>query len=255
MKMMGMRNIEVLATLFLLSYAKLLKTIKTALSFTDIKMASATSISDPLVPHRAWVYDGNIKYFNYKHLILSTVYLIFLLFIFMPYTILLKFGQCLKYWLRKRGLHWIHSTFVTAIMDAYQAPYTRHHRYWTGLGLLVRCCLFGISYNLRDILFWITLAVLLLLAIRLASTVYQKNIANLFEIIFLVNLAVLALTLSYSSTSCTVLSVSVSVSFVGLFCILGYHIYIKVKVMKCSMFKRCLSENIAHCKVQAISSG
>ena len=29
-------------------------------------MASATSISDPLVPHRAWVYDENIKYSNYN---------------------------------------------------------------------------------------------------------------------------------------------------------------------------------------------
>ena len=114
---------------------------------------------------------------------------------------------------------------------------------WTGpFGSLLSFTLFGISYNLRDTLFWITLAVLLLLAIRLASTVYQKNIASLFEIIFLVNLAVLALMLSYSSTSCTVLSVSVSVSFVRLFCILGYHIYIKVKVMKCSMFKRCLQK-------------
>ena len=257
MKLMGMRNIEVLATLFLLSYAKLLKTIITALSFTDIKIASANNVSDPLVPHRVWVYDGNINYFNYKHLILFTVALLFLLFIFIPYTILLTFGQCLKYLPRKRGLHWIHSTFVTAIMDAYHAPYTRHHCYWTGLGLLVRCCLFtlfGISYNLKDNLFWITLAVLFLLTIRLASTVYQKNIANLFEIIFLVNLAVLALTLSYSSTSCTVLSVSVSVSFVGFVCILGYHIYIKVKVMKCSMFKRYLQKILAIVKSKPLAA-
>ena len=46
MKLMGMRNIEVLATLFLLSYAKLLKTIVTALSSTTIWVASADNMSD-----------------------------------------------------------------------------------------------------------------------------------------------------------------------------------------------------------------
>ena len=51
MKVMGMRNIEVLATLFLLSYAKLLKTIVTALSVTNIMVANADNITDPLRPH------------------------------------------------------------------------------------------------------------------------------------------------------------------------------------------------------------
>ena len=60
MKLMGMRNIEVLATLFLLSYTKLLKTIVTALSVTNIMVASADNITDPLRPHKVWVYDGNI---------------------------------------------------------------------------------------------------------------------------------------------------------------------------------------------------
>ena len=52
MTLMGMRNIEVLATLFLLSYAKLLKTIITALSVTNIMVASADNMTDPLRPHR-----------------------------------------------------------------------------------------------------------------------------------------------------------------------------------------------------------
>ena len=53
MKLMGMRNIEVLATLFLLSYAKLLKTIVTALSVTNIMVASADNITNPLRPHKS----------------------------------------------------------------------------------------------------------------------------------------------------------------------------------------------------------
>ena len=52
MKLMGMRNIEVLATLFLLSYAKLLKTIVTDLSFTDIMVASADNVFENLTSQK-----------------------------------------------------------------------------------------------------------------------------------------------------------------------------------------------------------
>ena len=80
MKLMGMRNIEVLAILFLLSYAKLLKTIVNALSVTNIMVASADNITDPLHPHKVWVYDGNIDYFNSKYLPLFIVAVLFLYF-------------------------------------------------------------------------------------------------------------------------------------------------------------------------------
>ena len=93
MKLMGMRNIEVLATLFLLSYAKLLKTIVTALSFTDIMVASADNVSDNLTSQKVWVYDGNINYFSKKHLPMFIVALVFLLILFLSYTVLLLFGQ------------------------------------------------------------------------------------------------------------------------------------------------------------------
>ena len=93
MKLMGMRNIEVLATLFLLSYAKLLKTIVTALSVTNIMVASADNITDPPRPHKVWVYDGNIDYFGSKHLPLFIVAVLFLIILFMPHTLFLLCGQ------------------------------------------------------------------------------------------------------------------------------------------------------------------
>ena len=85
MKLMGMRNIEILATLFLLSYAKLLKTFVTALSVTNIMVASADNVTDPLQPHKVWVHDGNIDYFSSKHLPLFIVAVLFLFTLFMPY--------------------------------------------------------------------------------------------------------------------------------------------------------------------------
>ena len=59
----------------------------------------------------------------------------------------------------------------------------RHHRYWTGLGLLVRCCLFTIfssSYNIQKNLFWISFSVIFMIAIRQLFKVYQKKTTNSF---------------------------------------------------------------------------
>ena len=233
MKLMGLRNIEVLATLFLLSYSKLLKTIVTALSYTDILVASADNVSDTLTPQRVWVYDANINYFSRKHLPLFVVALVFLILLFLPYTILLTFGQCLRSLPRRKRTQWIHSTAIATITDAYQAPYTKHHRYWTGLGLLIRCCLFtifGTSYNVHKNLFWISLAVILVLAIRLSvySPVYRKKMTSILEVLHFVNLGALSVALQYGNF-CIVTTLSTAFSLVLFLFTLIYHISCQVR--------------------------
>ena len=234
MKLMGMRNIEILATLFLLSYAKLLKTIVTALSVTNIMVASADNITDPLQPHKVWVHDGNIDYFSSKHLPLFIVAVLFLFTLFMPYTLFLLGGQWLQYIPRKRGLQWIHSIFISTIMDAYHAPYTKHHRYWTGLGLLIRCCLFtifGTSYSTGINLMSIIVAVILLQVIRIASSgkVYRNKVVGLLELFYLSNLGVLAAVLLVNNSPCAAITVSTSLSFIVFVGILLYHLHQETK--------------------------
>ena len=234
MKLMGMRNIEVLATLFLLSYSKLLKTIVTALSVTNIMVASADNTSDPLRPHKVWVYDGNIDYFSSKHLPLFIVALLFLFALFMPYTLFLLCGQWLQYIPRKNGLQWIHSTFVSTVMDTYHAPYTKHHRYWTGLGLLIRCCLFTIfatSYNTRINLMSIIVSVILLQVIRVASSgnLYRNKVVGLLELFYLSNLGILAAVLLVNNTPCVAITISIAVSVILYVGTLLYHTHQEVK--------------------------
>ena len=232
MKLMGMRNIEVLATLFLLSYAKLLKTIVTVLSFTDIMVASAEDVSDNLISQTVWVYDGNINYFSKKHLPMFIVALVFLLILFLPYTLLLIFGQCLRSLSTIKGRQWIQGTAITSIMDAYHAPYTRHHRYWTGLGLLVRCCLFTIfssSYNIQKNLFWISFSVIFMIAIRQLFKVYQKKTTNYLELFYFTNLGVLCAALQYRYDSCYLLNISAALSFVVFLCTLVYHVTLQMR--------------------------
>ena len=232
MKLMGMRNIEVLATLFLLSCFKLLKTIVTALSFTDIMVASADNVFENLTSQKVWVYDGNINYFSKKHLPMFIVALFFLLILFLPYTLLLLFGQCLRSLPTIKGRQWIQGTAITSIMDAYHAPYTRHHRYWTGLGLLVRCCLFTVlssSYNIQKNLFWISFTVIFMIAIRQIFKVYQKKTVNYLELFYFTNLGVLCVALQYKYDSCYLLNISAALSFVVFLCTLAYHMTLQVR--------------------------
>ena len=144
MKVFGRNNMAILATLFLLSYTKILKTIVTTLNFTEVLQGSVDNVSDPLVPYKVWTRDGNTEYFKERHAPLFAVALFFLVFLFLPYTLLLTFGQCVRSMpIRKRCvLRCIRSTAFISIMDAYHAPYKKRHRYWTGLILLAHCVLF-----------------------------------------------------------------------------------------------------------------
>ena len=234
MKLMGRRNIEVLATLFLLSYSKLLKTLVSSFSFTNIIVATADNLTDVLKPHKVWLYDGHMTFLSSKHLPLFIISFIFLVFLFLPYSIVMLVGQFLRSLPQKSGIGYLHSFFNSSIMDAYHAPYTKHHRYWTGLGLLIRCCLFTIyatSYSVRSNLLWIILAVTAMLTIRQASStaVYQKNIANLLELVYLINLLVLAALFLYNDRVCAILTSSASFSLVIFILIILYHLHLVIK--------------------------
>ena len=131
-KLLGSSPVPVLATLFLLSYAKVLRTIIAALSLTVLHY-----------PHKnvlVWIHNANVPLV--KYIPLALVALLFLLFLFLPYTLLLLLGQWLQTKSHLRLLSWVKSPNLKAILDAYHAPYKPKHRYWTGLLLFIRCALF-----------------------------------------------------------------------------------------------------------------
>ena len=245
-KVFGRNNIALLATLFLLSYTKILKTIITALSFTQVFQGSANDTSDPLVPYYVWIYDGNIEYLKEKHVALFAVALVFLVFLFLPYTLLLMFGQCIRSipTQRRRVLRFLNSAAFVSIMDAYHAPYNNRHRYWTGLMLLSRCVLFLVfSFNYSDsgLLANMYITTLVLIGILIIKTctikVYKNSFVNVLEICFLLNLVILSGTIIYLGYSdniiciCTIASISVSmVISAG---ILAYHTYLQLNKTIC----------------------
>jgi len=76
-KYLGTNPVSVLATLFLLSYAKLLRTIISAFRNTFLEYPDGSQVS-------VWLLDGNIQYFSAKHIPLFLAGLATLFFLVSP---------------------------------------------------------------------------------------------------------------------------------------------------------------------------
>ena len=132
-KLSGRNAVRVLATLFLLLYAKLLCITITAFSFTIPEYPDGSV-------KRIRLYDGNVEYLKGKHIALFVAALLLLVLISLPYTVALLFIQCLQYRSKYRLLAWVRR--LKPPFDAYTGPYKDKHCYWPGLLLVVRAVLF-----------------------------------------------------------------------------------------------------------------
>ena len=228
-KLLGSSPVPVLATLFLLSYAKVLRTIIAALSLTVLHY-----------PHKnvtVWIHDANVLLVKYIPLALAVLF--FLLFLFLPYTLLLLLGQ----WLQTKShlclLSWVKSPNLKAVLDTYHAPYKPKHRYWTGLLLLVRCALFLVfAFNISgndsvNILAISSATFGILVWFTLSGVVYKSWCLNALEVSFILNLGILAaatyhVTLSGGSQA-AVAYTSVGTAFLTFVGIVTYHVYMRIK--------------------------
>ena len=133
-KALGKNPVAALATLFLLSYSKILRTVIVALSFTRLDYPDSTT-------KVVWLYDGNVPYFQrVDHIILGAFALAVLFILFLPYTFLLLGGHWLLHYSDSVLFSWLNK--IKPFMDAYYAPYKKETHYWIGITLLVRCILF-----------------------------------------------------------------------------------------------------------------
>ena len=131
--LLGNNPVSVLATLILLSYTKILRTL--------IAASYITFLQYPDHNRRVWLYDANVEYLSGKHIPLFLVAVLVFLFLFLPYTLLLLFGQWLQAISHLRLFSWVNSARLKPFMDSYHAPYKAKHRYWPGLLLVLRFAL------------------------------------------------------------------------------------------------------------------
>ena len=83
--LLGSNPVSVLATLILLSYTKILRTL--------IAVIYITYLECPTYNRWVWLCDANIDYLHGKHIPLFLVAVLVFFFLFLPYTLLLFFGQ------------------------------------------------------------------------------------------------------------------------------------------------------------------
>ena len=228
-KILGSSPVPVLATLFLLSYAKVLRTIIAALSLTVLHYPDKNEM--------VWIHDANVSL--EKYIPLALVALLSLIFLFIPYTLLLLLGQWLQTKSHLHLLSWVKSPKLKAILDAYHAPYKPKHRYWTGLLLFIRCALFLVfAFNISgngsvNLLVISSTTSGIFIWFAFSGMVYKKWSLNALELSFILNLGTLAAATyhvklsggSQAAVACT----SVGIAFLTFVGIVTYHVYLQIK--------------------------
>ena len=126
--------VATLATLILLSYAKLLSITISVLSFTVLHYPDGSQ-------ETVWLIDGNVKYFQGKHIALAVVALL-IITVGIPFTILLFIWQWLVQVSSWKTFEWTTNTKLNVFISIYQIPYNSDYRYWTGLLLLIRVAMY-----------------------------------------------------------------------------------------------------------------
>ena len=193
-QLIGRKNpVATLATLILLSYTKLLRTIILSFSFATLKYPDD---SVQLV----WLPDGTIKYLSGKHIALF-IMAVFIVVAGVAYTLLLFLWQWILLYQYKSVLKWANSQRLNHFLDPYHAPYVYEYRYWTGLLLLIRAALYMVAainvsndpgINLLAIGF-VVFGILLLKGCLKNNKIYKKWPLEVIEMISYINLAFICL--------------------------------------------------------------
>ena len=227
--LIGKRDpISTLATLILISYANLLSVTITALSYAKIDYPDGKQ-------EIVWLPDGNVKYFQGKHIPLALV-AVFIILIGLPYTILLFLWQWIVSAPNWKLFIWTRNTKLNAFIATYHVPHNSKYRYWTGLLLLARG-VFYITASITESAHPQTLPLLsallsgglILLKGLSGHRVYKNSLSDVLDTLLNFNLLVLSLftlfdfkhnatkqtSVAYTSTIITFLA------FIGSIC---YHV-------------------------------
>ena len=207
------RALSVLATLFLLSYTKILLTVSSVI-FSYSTITHLPSKHKKLV----WSVDGNVTLLGVRFIVLSTACLVIIL-ILIPFNIALLFTRRLS---RFRFIN-----KFKPLLDTYQGPYKDRFYYWIGLQLVVRVIFFGISTLERNLN--LTVGNILLSAVGFFQgycnpyKVKQKNVNGLLLLFNLLGFHIL-LTYVQDDDKPTIVKVMITFSAVHFMFIIAYHI-------------------------------
>ena len=223
-KLSGKYAVPVLATLFLITFTKVLRVIIDVISFTKL-------IYPDGYEKIVWLVDGNVDFLSEKHIPLFLVTILFVL-LSLPYTFSLLTIQFLYKVSHYHCMFWVQR--LKPFFDAYTGPYRPHHRYWTGLLLVARIVLlvtFSVNQsNNTSINLFATIVVSFALIgwFAFSKWVYESPVNNFLEIVFLCNLgttstAVLFNDIQNKKHNSVAVYISTSTTFILFVGIILYH--------------------------------
>ena len=232
-RLIGKNAVKILATLFLLSIAKLNQAIISVFSYVTVEFPSGSRQHVNI-----WMPDGNVRYLRGKHIILFLGGLFFLILI-MLYTFLVMFSMCLQ----RLPSKCFFSIFyrLKPFFDAHTGPYKTRYRFWTGLLLLTRSILFTIfsisvlNFTHLKLMLTVLMCILLLSLMALFYGVYKRFYLNLLEMIAFLNLGVTSSLSSYLISfnnhhgTVAVGSISVFVACLTFLIVLFFHGYRQIR--------------------------
>ena len=207
------RALPVLATLFLLSYTKILRIVSSVLFFYST-ITHLPSKHTTLV----WSADANVLLFGVRFTILFIVCLILFL-ILVPFNIILLFTRTLS---RFRFIN-----KFKPLLDAYQGPYKDKLYYWTGLQLVLRALLFGISSLNIQVNVAMSMVVFgIIIGVHGTVQPFKIKYKNYQELLLFLNLHVLYVISFYGqgATNATAVNIMITLAAVHFILITTYHI-------------------------------
>ena len=248
-RLIGKKNpVATLATLILLSYTTLLRSIISSFSLAVLDYPDGSR-------DVVWLPDANIKYLRGKHIpLFITAALILLLGI--AYTAILFSWQWLLRHQNKIIFKWVSNQKLCQFLEPYHAPYTFKHRYWTGLLLIIRAAL----YLIISVVNWsndpavnllATGSVMIGLLISKGmlgnnSRIYNKWLVELLEMMNYLNITVLSIARLYVLQENNVVSnipgyLSGTFALCLFIFVLAYHGFTEV-IFKTNLCKRLISK-------------
>ena len=253
-RMVNKNGVKVLATLILMSYAKMVRASIVAIHFKKLHHLDSNGNIDNVT--LCWYSDCNIQYMKGKHIPLGMAGFISGLCL-LPFAFLLLFMDLLSK-MSFFSCMWKLKPFL----DAYTGPYTNQGRYWTGLLLVVRLALFvASSFNhstgttsLNVTLANMILVFLLILPWLLQTGIYCKQWLNVLECLFLLNLTILVTGTQYllfyhkPHLQKWLTHLSVGLAFIIFILItLYYHIcqHESIKLIKYKLMKKCCQRKVS----------
>ena len=174
-------SVQVLATLFYLSFSKLIHATIYIFSSSTVFLIIENGFSYDNMT--VWYYDGSV-YGSGVHGFLLFLAAVFIVFFILPYTVLLTFSYCFM------GFRIVNK--FRPFLDAYGGPFKDKWRFWFGLRLWITALLLSVDgvlrgTNLEGMLMAHLVIIMVFILVQAHVRPFRNQLVGVLDIFFMLN--------------------------------------------------------------------